>query len=250
MKDRQNAVLDAVQRAQQFLDENAALLTGVVDLAGARHRLDDVATSFTGHAFNQDVGARGAKGETAKQRQLRVKLRRQQMEPVALIARRNLHTVPEFVGLQMPKPTLRGHAFLASARAMADAATIHTDTLVAQGLPSTFIDDFKAAVTKLEGSLADREKNLNRRVGATKGLTLEEQNGRTVLSILDALMEQALANNESLLQAWQTARLIRARPGVTTPRSATPTAAPSATSDAAPSPTVAATPSSAPAVAA
>jgi N-acetylmuramoyl-L-alanine amidase-like protein len=37
MKDRQKAVLDAVQRAQQLLDENAALLTGLVDRAGARH---------------------------------------------------------------------------------------------------------------------------------------------------------------------------------------------------------------------
>jgi hypothetical protein len=241
MKDRQNAVLDALQRAQQFLDENATALIGVVDLAGARHRLDDVAMSFTGHAFNQDVGARGSKGETAKQRQLRLKLRREQMEPVALIARRNLRTVPEFVALQKPKPTLRGQAFLASAKAMADAATIHSDILVAHGLPSSFIDDFKAAVTKLEGSLADREKNRTRRVGATKGLGLEEQNGRTVLSILDALVEQALASNESLLQAWQTARLIRARPGITTPRSATPTPAAPATTGSAPSPTVAAT---------
>jgi hypothetical protein len=245
MKDRQNAVLDALQRAQQFLDENASSLTGVVDLAGARHRLDDVAASFNAHAFNQDVGARGAKGETAKQRQLRLKLRREQMDPVALLARRNLRAVPEFVALQMPKRTLRGPAFLASAKAMADAATIHTDTLVAHGLPSSFIDNFKSAVTKLEGSFLDRERNLTRRVGATKGLALEEQNGRTVLSILDSLVEQALANNESLLQAWQTARLIRARPGVVTGHSAAP--APSATSGAeAPTPT----PNTAPVVAA
>src|SRR5438045_3313945 len=37
MKDRQNAVLDAVHRAQQFLEDNAALFNGVGDHAGARH---------------------------------------------------------------------------------------------------------------------------------------------------------------------------------------------------------------------
>src|SRR5204862_6657855 len=131
--------------------ENAALLTGA-DLAAGRRRLDEVVATFTGHALDQDVGDRGAKGETAKQRQLRVKLRREQMEPIAVIARRNLRSVPEFPALQMPKPAVRGPAFIASARGMADAAVIHRETLEAHGLPSTFIDDFKAAVAKLEGS--------------------------------------------------------------------------------------------------
>jgi hypothetical protein len=223
MKDKQIAVLDAVQRAQRFLEENAALLTGA-DLAAGRRRLDEVVTTFTGHALDQDVGERGAKGETAKQRQLRVKLRREQMEPIAVIARRNLRSVPEFTALQMPKPSVRGQALIASARGMADAATVHKDTLVTQGLPSSFLDDFKAAITKLEGSLSDREKNRTRRVGATKGLDLEEKHGRTVLSVLDALVQQALGDNESLLRAWQGARLIRRRTGTVTPATAPSTA--------------------------
>lgn len=212
MKYQENAVLDALLRAQPFLDENAASLTGV-DLTAARKRLDDVVVTFTAHAFDQDVGSRGAKGETAKQRQLRLELRRQQMEPVAVVARRNLRTTPEFASLQMPKPSVVGQAFLASARGMADAATIHQDTLVTHGLPATFLDAFKAAVTAFEGSLNDREKNRNRRIGATKGLEVEEKQGRTILSVLDALVQQALADNESLLHAWQAVRHIRRKTG-------------------------------------
>ena len=45
MKDRQNAVLDALQRAHRFLDENGALLTGVIDIAAARHCLEEVVAS-------------------------------------------------------------------------------------------------------------------------------------------------------------------------------------------------------------
>ena len=223
MKDRQNAVLDALQRAQPFLDENAALLTGVVDLTGARHRLDAVVASFTAHALDQDVGARVAMGETAKQRQLRVQLRRQQMGPIALIARRNLQSVPEFTALQLPKRAVRGPAFLASARGMADAAVIHHDTLVSQGLPATFLDAFTACVAKLEGSLGARETSRTKRIGATKGLDVEEQNGRTILRVLDALVRQAVSDNESLLRAWQSARRIRRRPGGVSAAATAPT---------------------------
>src|SRR5438270_11500302 len=148
MRFLQNAVLAALKRVQLFLDQYAAILANLVDLTAARKRLDDVVASFADHAYNQDTGDRGAKGETAKQRQLRVKLRSQQMEPIALIARKNLRTTPEFASLQMPKPSVAGEGFIASAKAMADAATVHKDTFTEHGLSSTFIDDFKASITK------------------------------------------------------------------------------------------------------
>jgi hypothetical protein len=68
MKYQENAVLDTLLRAQHFFDDNGAVLTGVVNLTAARKRLDDVAADFTTHALDQDVGNRGAKGESAKQR--------------------------------------------------------------------------------------------------------------------------------------------------------------------------------------
>lgn len=244
MRHTEDAVLEALQRAGPFLDENAALLTGV-DLTAARQRLDAVVASFTTHAVDQDVGVRGSKGETAKQHQLRVKLRQEQMEPIALIARRNLRNTPEFAALQMPKPTVKGQAFLASASGMADAATIHHDTFVVHGLPTTFLDDLKTAIGKLAASLTDREKSRTRRAGATKGLAVEEQNGRIVLSVLDALMQQALVNNPSLLRAWQTARLIRRRTGATPTATPTPVPAPASSATSQPAPAPAPTPADA-----
>jgi hypothetical protein len=222
MLNRQNAVFDALRRAQRFFDDNGVLFAAV-DLAVARHRLDDVVASVTTHAFEQDVGSRGAKGETAKQRQLRVKLRREQMRPIAVVARRNLKSTPEFAALQLPKATLKGHAFVASANGMADAATIHKDTLLANGLPSTFLDAFKAGVAKLESSLGNRDSSQRRRLTATTGLSVEESNGRAVLSVLDAIVEQALADNEPALRAWQAARHIRRRTGAVNSAPATTT---------------------------
>lgn len=240
MRDRQNAILDALQRTQRYLDENSAFLTGV-DFTAARKRLDDVEATFSTHALDQDVGDRGAKGETAKQRQLRLKLRLEQMEPIAVIARRNLRSVPEFKALQMPKQAVRGQAFIASARGMADAATIHKDTLIAHGLPSTFLDDLKAGIAKLATSQSDREKSRTQRVGATKGLTVEALNGQTVLSVLDALVQQALGgDNESLLRKWQSVRLVR-RSTANTAAAATPAATPAPAAATTPAPTASTT---------
>jgi len=222
---RQNAVFDALERARGFFDENEALLTGVVDLTGARRRLDEVLEGFTAHALEQDLADRVAKGETAKQRQLRLELRRLQMAPIARIARGNLNHTPEFASLRMPKPAVSGPALIASARGFVDAAVVHHEALVTQGLPSNFIDVLNAAVGKYEESMSEREKHRTQRVGATRGLDVEEKRGREILSVLDALVHQALSDNPALMRAWQAARHIRRRPGPTTAPVAAPTLA-------------------------
>ena len=81
----------------------------------ARKRLDDVIVSFTTHAVHQDANDRSAKGETEKQRQLRLTLRREQMAPIAEIARRNLRCLLEFKALQSRRCVVKGPVFLASA---------------------------------------------------------------------------------------------------------------------------------------
>lgn len=173
MRSRQDAVLDALQRAERFLDESSASITGA-DFTAARKRLDDVVTTFTSHALGQDVEE-------------------------------------------------RGQAFIASANGMADAATIHKDTLVAHGMPSTFLDALRAGVAKLETSFSDRENSRTKRIGATKGLTVEEKHGETVLSVLDALVQQSLAATTtrccgsgrpcgSFVEPLRTAAALRRRP--------------------------------------
>lgn len=223
MRKSQNAVFAALQRAQNFLQVNAAVLAVLLDLSGALRRLAKVLASFTEYAFDQDVGDRGAKGETAKQRQLRLSLRHHHMEPIALIARGNLRSVPEFAALQMPKHWVRGQAFIASANGMIEAAAVHHDMLIEQGLSSNFIDEFKEKVAELESSMSEREQNRTRRTGATKGLDVEEKNARLILNVLDAQLEQALTDNEPLLRAWQSARLIRRQPGAAAAPAATST---------------------------
>ena len=58
----------------------------------------------------------------------------------------------------MPKHAMRGRALIASVYGTIDAATIHKDTFVAHGLPSTFLDDLETGVAELETSQSDRQR--------------------------------------------------------------------------------------------
>ena len=230
MRTIQNAVLSALMRVQAFFLEYVAQLAGV-DLTAVRKRLDDAIASFSTHAVDQSASDRDTKGESAKQKQLRNQLSTDLMRPIAEIARHDLRTTPEFKALHMPKQRLGGPAFLANARGMAEAAAIHKDTLIARGMPGDFLDQFQAGVSQLEVSLSGTEKSRTRRMGATKGLAVQEQEGRSVLKVLDAVMGKALRGDPPLLAVWKGARAIHRRPGAkaktqssTTP--ATPTAQP------------------------
>ena len=211
MLTRQNAVFAALQRAQRFFDENGVQITNTVDLTAARKRLDDVIASFSTHAVDQSTADRSLKGENAKQQQLRVTLTTDIMRPIAEIARRNLRKVPEFKSLQMPRH-IAGPAFLADAEGMAKAAAIHKDTLIERGLPADFLDQFQAALTQLAQSVSDRDQSRTHRMGATKGLHFQEQEGRSVLKVLDALVRRALRDNHALLGTWAGARAIYRQP--------------------------------------
>lgn len=226
----QNAVLSALLRAQTFILEYLTQLAGV-DLTAVRKRLDDVIARFTTHAVEQNASDRDTRGESAKQQQLRLQLSTDIMRPIAEIARRNLRTAPEFKALQMPKQRLGGPAFVAGAKGMAEAAAVHKDTLIERGLPADFLEQFQTGVSQLETSVTEREKSRTRRMGATKGLSVQEQEGRSVLKVLDAVIGRALRGDPVLLAVWKGARAIHRRPGggATTPSSTTQTT-PAATS--------------------
>src|SRR5690349_2193813 len=108
MRALQNAVLEALLRVRRFVGDNLAALMSAADLTVVRQRLDLVIASFTAHAVDQDAHNRSAKAETEIQRQLRMKLRTQQMHPIAEIARHDLRTVPQFKELQLPPRSAKG----------------------------------------------------------------------------------------------------------------------------------------------
>ena len=81
MQNRQGTVLETLRRAQRFLDDHTALLEAV-NTSTARQKLDAVVSQLATHATEQGGGARESKGETAKQRRLRLTLRADHMRPI------------------------------------------------------------------------------------------------------------------------------------------------------------------------
>lgn len=233
MKDREIAVIEALLRTQSFLTENMAALAGEdpIELARPRAKVDEVLTRLMRFSLDQDIGQRGALGETATQRQLRIDLRNEWLKPIAAIARRNLPRTPEFDALQLPRASARGPAFIASARGMASAAAEHREALVAYGLPDNFVAALNTALDRFEVSVAGGESCRSRHIHATKGLEVETREARTVLTVLDALVGRWAKENDPLRAAWKGARLIRRRPG---PMSGTAAPATSNGSEAAP----------------
>jgi hypothetical protein len=215
MNSREDAIFDATQRAQLFLDQNAALLMAL-DLTSARQQLAEVVRCFTDCSVDQQVSNCRAQRETATQRQLRRQLRQELMAPIAVIAQWTLYHVPEFRVLQLPKRSGGEEEFLASARAMAEAAGKYHDTLVAKGLPPTLIDELQSAVAQLAESLEARAVHRRISVSATRSLAMAARDGQAVLRVLDALVRRAAGGNESLLQSWQAARCTHRSGGKTT----------------------------------
>ncbi|HTE45671.1 MAG TPA: hypothetical protein VK636_10540, partial [Gemmatimonadaceae bacterium] len=221
MRDGQIAVLNALVRAQTFLDANADAL-GAVNTS-TRKQLDDVVKQLSDYSVAQDSADRGSRGETARQRSLRLALRRSYMRPVAKLAQLKLRSVPEFAALTLPPTTIPPQRLVAAAYSMADAASVHAQVFVDNGLPPTFVDDLRNAAVAVATSIAGRGQHQDRRAGATVGLLEEEKRGRIILQVLDALILAHSADNPPLVAGWTSAKMVRQKAG---PVSGTPTTAP------------------------
>jgi hypothetical protein len=190
---------------------NAEALAAVNN--STRKQLDDVTAKLSDLSVAQESGTRGSKGETARQRALRLSLRRSYMTPIAELAKFKLRDVPEFAALMLPPGNATAERSVAAAYAMADAATPHAQVFTDNGLPATFADDLRNAAAAVGESIAGRDNHQGRRAGATAGLQAEQQRGRSILRILNALIMAHIGNDAQLTAEWVRAKLVRRKPG-------------------------------------
>ena len=238
MRYQQNAVFVSLRRAQQFLEANSTVLSGVNPTA--RKELDGLIAELTILSIAQDSGARGSKGETSRQHALRLALRGNHMAPIAEVARYKLQSVPEFAALTLPPANISAQSIVASAVAMADAATPHAETFTDSGLSPTFLDDLRTAAAAVSDSIVDRSHHQGRRNGATAGLAATEKRGRAMLRVLNALILAQIGESAQLRREWATARAVQQKPGRAAGAHAT---APTPTPALVPTPAPAETPS-------
>src|SRR5207249_1783562 len=94
-----------------FLDSHADLFASV-NTSSARRNLETAVADLMAHAMDQEGGLRGSKGETARQRALRLTLRSHYMRPMVNAAKSCVDVHPELKSLVMPGSHARGEKFL------------------------------------------------------------------------------------------------------------------------------------------
>lgn len=215
MNSPQEQVYNTGRRIQAFLDANDSLFS-TINKAGLRSELDTIVTQLGAAAGDQAGGSVNARGETAKQRTLRLALRFNHMRPIASVAKLKLHSIPNFEALTMPSNDVRVAGQVAHAFGMADAAKPYEQVFVDAGLPPDFLASLTAAAAAVQASIDTRAKSLGKRANATGSLKGLEQRARRVFKALnDMVVPTVLADvaHSGLLAEWKTTRRVTKRLG-------------------------------------
>lgn len=208
MQTKQGAVLESLRAVNVFLNENADQLGDVVH-TGVRRKLADALAELDTHATDQTASSFVVQGATKRKYELARRLRRRHLTPIARIARVELPHTPELEPLKMPKGRPTPERLVAHAEGMAQAAAPFAETFIAAGLPSDFIARLSAASGELRAVVTDRTQNRGKQSGATTGLKLQLSSARKLVHVLDAFVQTALEDNESLLANWNVVKRVR-----------------------------------------
>jgi nucleotide-binding universal stress UspA family protein len=212
MKQKEGSALETLRRVQGFLDTHADVFASV-NQSSTRRNLDNAVTQLTAHAADQETGLRSSKGETARQRALRLALRIHEMIPIVEAAKNAKKTVPELKALTMPDSHVRVEELLAAAGAMAETAGKHQQVLIDAGLPDNFVARLTAAADAVRQSIDVRGQNLGRRAGGTSGLGSEEKRARSLIKMVQGRVLPIVGGDAKMLAEWRSAKRINRKPG-------------------------------------
>jgi hypothetical protein len=215
MQARQTRVLQAFERAQTFLGNNAALL-GTIPQSAPALALAAVVTNLAGNGAAQGTAKIQTKGAVGTQTTLRRALIVSHMRPIAAIAKDQADAIPATMGLVMPKPHVNVTQLVADANAMAVAAAPYAQNFISGGLPATFIADLQTAAAALNAAANLKGTSKTNSVLATTGVASQEKQGRSTLNILNTLVVSALAGNVPALAQWKNAKRISPQPASAT----------------------------------
>ncbi len=249
MQSIQNNLLQSLRAVEQFIDDNATQIPGVVN-TGMRQRLTDVIAALEIHKSDQAGHGIAAVNSGKQQYALRKELLRDYMAPIARIARADIPQAPNIQGFRMPQGVPGVEKVTALADGMAKAAAPYVDIFVNAGLPADFITQLQHAAALLINIRTKRTTTTASRVGATKSLKASLTTGRKVVHVLDAFMQTALKDDLTLRSNWNAVKRVH-RIGARTASVApvpTPVPAPVQTSVPAPEQTSVQTPVQASAV--
>ena len=203
MRDSSRRALAQFRRIRDFLVRTQPAVT-LGDLAPHVATFGSVIDRLTALVVEQDTRARqGLSGTSAIRRRARL-LRLEVMRPVALMART---LFPESEGpnaaLRLPRNLRRAEALIASAHAMADAASTLRDDFVAGGFPPDFVEQLHHAADHLKEAIDARAHEIGRRAASAVGAVTETARGRAFLRLIDGMVAPRFEETPELLAEWR-----------------------------------------------
>jgi len=214
MKLKDTQFLTALRGGQRFLDANDKAL-GTVNQSGARKALDTVTTEIASLADTQGTHRMQAIGERERELRLARRLKRRFVAPIVKIARAKLPEVPQFKGVVLPSANGNTAAFAALAESLAGAAEPFAQTFIDAGLSPDFVNETRAAAAELVQAIGGKGDFKSKRVKATDAITKQVRAAKRAMGMLDSLIKAELEEDDPLLAAWATSRLVIQRASAT-----------------------------------
>ena len=207
-----------LRRIRHFLDERPELSAKprIAELIAQLHNA--IAATQTA-AWYQVRGFGQTAGSTATRRERHQQLRAY-LKDLARVARsldRNTHPG---LAAHFILPTTRGYdALIATARTMIKVATDLESTLIAHGLPETFLADLTTLVDDFTTATNSKFQGLQTQIAGTSGLKFHASNGVKAAQKLDAILRAHFRNDPITLGIWHHARHIQVDPKPSAKRS-------------------------------
>lgn len=205
MNTEQRRALRSFRRVHEFLAAHP-----ITDAPASYGRqaveLTEVLAQLAEESREQVSGIRTTQGDAKREKALKDRLWLQHMKPISRIAREALGAAGMDKDLKLPPRSAVSETMIASARAMADAASDRAAVFVEHGLPADFAEQARDAATQLENALTARALSERRRTTATAATRELVKRGRRAVRLIDAILSPRIAQDAMLVAVWNSVK--------------------------------------------
>lgn len=194
--------LGGLGQVGRFLDDNADAMA-FINEGGARASFDGAVQRLASAAETQGTHTMAAVGGTSGQAEAALALRRQHIVPAVKMAIKKVPAAAQLKGVYVPPRGVTGAALSMHARSLAAALDPFEELLTSNGLPADFLERMRAAAATLDEALNIRHTHVRTRQEATSGVSVQVEEVRADLQVVDALVRSVISDKDPRLAQWK-----------------------------------------------
>lgn len=221
-----SGVLASLRRIKWFAQKYASRLTEF--LASPTYvRLEQSIAEMESNGSAQHGSVKQSLAATVSKKELRDKLRLQQMASISAIARAKLAGIPapKMAEFDVPNSMATDVTLLAAGRAMLAAAAEYKQVFLDEKLPPDFLDQLGADIDALQSTIVSRDGDRLERRRATLGIVGQVHLARQLIAMAAGFMAKEFAREPHIFGEFKLAAKI-GKPSVHRSASTDPPAPP------------------------